>query len=176
VDQSRKPKAAAVNRPVFLREVATVVSKKVDRRACVRAIECLSLRRVLLRRKISRLVGRIGGAGSEVRGHVVHKMGFHDRGHRKAGSIEPILLGMARIMNGVSIEDAPSPWYRGELEPLRRVGVVEQMHNIRDYMPNVRRDFFCDLPFAVLGVISCDGEVWATLIVGKAGFVSYPNR
>ena len=84
-------------------------------------------------------------------------------------------------MDGVSTNEESSPWHRGELELQRRVGVDVQMRavgvrNIRDYMPAQHREFFSNLPFVVLGTVAEDGEVWATLIAGKPGFVSCPSE
>jgi ferredoxin-NADP reductase/predicted pyridoxine 5'-phosphate oxidase superfamily flavin-nucleotide-binding protein len=83
-------------------------------------------------------------------------------------------------MDGVLTDSEPSPWHRGELDLQRRVGVAQRMYevgqrNIRDYMPDQHRVFFHQLPFIVLGAVDRDGEVWATLIAGKPGFIGSPT-
>ena len=83
-------------------------------------------------------------------------------------------------MDGVSTQGDTSPWHRGELELQRRVGVDERMQavgkrNIRNFMPDQHREFFGNLPFIVLGAVDQEGEVWATLVAGRPGFVSAPT-
>jgi predicted pyridoxine 5'-phosphate oxidase superfamily flavin-nucleotide-binding protein len=83
-------------------------------------------------------------------------------------------------MDEAPTDSKPSPWHRGEVDLQRRVGVDERMvtvgqRNIRDYMPDQHREFFGQLPFIVLAAVDRDGEVWATLIAGRPGFIDSPT-
>jgi ferredoxin-NADP reductase/predicted pyridoxine 5'-phosphate oxidase superfamily flavin-nucleotide-binding protein len=42
-------------------------------------------------------------------------------------------------------------------------------------MPDQHRAFFAQLPFVALGSVDRDGDVWATLIAGKPGFMHAPS-
>ncbi|MNR88116.1 Flavohemoprotein [compost metagenome] len=70
-----------------------------------------------------------------------------------------------------------SPWHAGELALQQSVGAVERMtvpgqrQMARAYMPDQHREFYSQLPFVVLGAVDADGEVWATLRAGEAGFM-----
>jgi ferredoxin-NADP reductase/predicted pyridoxine 5'-phosphate oxidase superfamily flavin-nucleotide-binding protein len=83
-------------------------------------------------------------------------------------------------MEATLIADPQSPWHSGELTLQQSVGVVERMTVVgkrqlaRDFMPDQHRDFYPQLPFAVLGAVDKDGEVWATLRAAKPGFMRSP--
>lgn len=47
--------------------------------------------------------------------------------------------------------------------------------NIRDYMPDQHRAFFELLPFVLLGTTDVKGRPWASIMVGKPGFVTTPD-
>ncbi len=71
-------------------------------------------------------------------------------------------------------------FHEGELAVQARVGVRDKLEaigqrNIRDYMPDQHREFFEELPFLALG--AHDGELrpWASLLVGRPGFVRSPD-
>ena len=71
-------------------------------------------------------------------------------------------------------------WHEGELFIQRKLGVAERMEAvgqrvIRDHMPDQHRDFYAQLPFIVLGSVDPAGDPWATLLVGKPGFLSSPT-
>jgi len=75
---------------------------------------------------------------------------------------------------------ALSPFHAGELAVQERVGVRELAHSsgarsIRSFMPEQHRTFFNELPLMVLGGIDANGQPWATLRVGKPGFLSSPD-
>ncbi|MFC0577526.1 2Fe-2S iron-sulfur cluster-binding protein [Paraburkholderia solisilvae] len=77
-------------------------------------------------------------------------------------------------------DDAASPWHAGELALQRKVGVADQMKDLgrrvlRDHMPDQHRAFFAQLPFVALGSVDRDGDVWATVIAGKPGFMQAPD-
>lgn len=72
------------------------------------------------------------------------------------------------------------PWHAGEIALQGTLGAVERMDEIgrkviRDYMPDQHRDFFAQLPFAVLGSVDDAGRPWATLRAGEAGFMHSPD-
>lgn len=72
------------------------------------------------------------------------------------------------------------PWHEGETFIQRKLGVAERMEAvgqraIRDHMPDQHRDFYAQLPFIVLGSVDPAGDPWATLLVGKPGFLSSPT-
>ncbi|KAA0689147.1 FAD-binding oxidoreductase [Neorhizobium sp. P12A] len=71
---------------------------------------------------------------------------------------------------------AQSPWHKGELEIQKRVGVAEKMDDIgrrfiRNSLIEQHRLFYPQLPFLVAGTVDPDGNPWATLIVGRPGFL-----
>ncbi|HMA49820.1 MAG TPA: pyridoxamine 5'-phosphate oxidase family protein, partial [Magnetospirillaceae bacterium] len=73
-----------------------------------------------------------------------------------------------------------SPWHEGELVLQRSIGVDEALSDIgakvvRPYLTEQHRDFFPQLPFAVLGTVDPSGDVWATLRAGRPGFLSSPD-
>jgi len=72
------------------------------------------------------------------------------------------------------------PWHAGEIALQGTLGAVERMDEIgrkviRDYMPEQHREFFAQLPFAVLGSVDDAGRPWATLRAGEAGFLHSPD-
>lgn len=73
-----------------------------------------------------------------------------------------------------------SPWHSGEVAMQRTIGVAERMeqagrHVIRDYMPDQHRTFYGQLPFVVAGLVDNEGDVWATLLAGRPGFLTSPD-
>jgi len=77
--------------------------------------------------------------------------------------------------------ERPSPWHEGELALQRSVGVAERMDEvgrriIRDYLLDQHRDFYAQLPFAVLGTVDAAGDAWATLRAGRPGFLQAPDE
>jgi predicted pyridoxine 5'-phosphate oxidase superfamily flavin-nucleotide-binding protein len=71
-------------------------------------------------------------------------------------------------------------WHAGEKALQERSGIAERMsvvgpRVIRDFMPDQHREFFSQLPFIVLGSVDLRGDAWATLMVGRPGFVSSPT-
>jgi predicted pyridoxine 5'-phosphate oxidase superfamily flavin-nucleotide-binding protein len=74
---------------------------------------------------------------------------------------------------------ADSPFHPGELAMQERLGVREKMDRmgrrfIRDYMPAQHRDFYQQLPFMFTGLVDDDGQPWASILLGRPGFVQSP--
>jgi predicted pyridoxine 5'-phosphate oxidase superfamily flavin-nucleotide-binding protein len=75
---------------------------------------------------------------------------------------------------------AVSPWHDGERALQARLGIAEKMEEhghlvIRPFMPDQHRKFFAQLPFILAGSTDRRGQLWASLLAGKPGFVSSPT-
>jgi len=73
-----------------------------------------------------------------------------------------------------------SPFHRGERQLQTALGVrdkVEKMGQrvIRDHVPEQHADFYADLPFVFLGSVDENGRPWASMLTGRAGFISTPE-
>ncbi len=73
-----------------------------------------------------------------------------------------------------------SAFHEGEQQMQRRAGSYEKMRTIgrraiREFMPDQHRQFFQQLPFMVLGSTSDKGQLWASILPGKPGFVQSPS-
>ncbi len=73
-----------------------------------------------------------------------------------------------------------SPWHEGEQRVQARVGPRDRLEEIgrrflRAHMPEQHREFFAQLPFMGAGSVDGEGDVWASLLEGKPGFVAAPN-
>lgn len=73
-----------------------------------------------------------------------------------------------------------SPWHEGEVALQRTIGFEGPLAEIgpkvvRDHLTEQHRSFFPLLPFAVLGAVDGQGDVWATLRAGRPGFMSSPD-
>lgn len=73
-----------------------------------------------------------------------------------------------------------SPFHRGEQEAQTRVGVrdrAEQLGRqvVRDFMPDQHRQFYNQLPLLLVGSVDKQGQPWASVVVGKPGFVTSPD-
>ncbi len=78
-------------------------------------------------------------------------------------------------MNPFSI-DQGGPFHSGEQAVQERLGVREQMADIgrraiRRFMPEQHQRFFEQLPFMLVGSADRQGRPWASVLVGKPGFV-----
>jgi uncharacterized protein len=87
---------------------------------------------------------------------------------------------MMDMSTPVILDDPGSTWHAGEVALQRQAGVADRMKDlgrrvVRDYMPDQHRAFFAQLPFVALGSVDPDGDVWATLVAGKPGFVQSPD-
>lgn len=73
-----------------------------------------------------------------------------------------------------------SPWHAGEKQLQAHVGVAERMdafgHKvIRTEMPDQHRQFYRQLPFVLYGAVDADGNPWASILTGPAGFAHSPE-
>jgi len=71
-------------------------------------------------------------------------------------------------------------WHPGEVAVQQRLGVAERMAKaapriIFDHMPDQHRDFYTSLPFMMIGTVDPAGDVWASLVMGKPGFIRSPD-
>jgi len=75
---------------------------------------------------------------------------------------------------------AASPWHSGEVEVQERLGVAERMAQngprvIRDFMPDQHRKFYNSIPFMMIATVDDAGDVWASMVTGKPGFMTSPD-
>ena len=75
---------------------------------------------------------------------------------------------------------AVSPFHRGEREIQSRLGVREQIENvgqrfIRDHLPGEHRQFYSQLPLLLVGSVDNSGRPWASVLVGRPGFLISPD-
>lgn len=73
-----------------------------------------------------------------------------------------------------------SPFHPGELAVQTRLGVREQIDAIgrrviRDHMPDQHREFFATLPTLLVGSLDARRRPWASLLVGRPGFIHTPD-
>jgi hypothetical protein len=73
-----------------------------------------------------------------------------------------------------------SPFHAGELAIQERAGTLAQSArmgraSIRDYMPDQHRQFFAQLPFMLVGSVDGSGQPWASVLVGRPGFMRSPD-
>jgi len=74
-----------------------------------------------------------------------------------------------------------SPFHAGELAIQARMGAQEQMDKqgrrvIREYLPEQHRQFYAQLPYLIVGTVDTAGNPWASILVGKPGFLSSPDE
>jgi uncharacterized protein len=73
-----------------------------------------------------------------------------------------------------------SPFHPGELAIQARLGAQEQMDKqgrraIREFLPEQHRQFFAQLPYAIVGTVDATGNPWASILVGNPGFLFSPD-
>lgn len=71
-------------------------------------------------------------------------------------------------------------FHAGERAVQARVGVEARMADIgprviRDFMPDMHRDFFEHLPFLVVGTVDAQGQPWASVLAQPPGFIRSPD-
>jgi len=73
-----------------------------------------------------------------------------------------------------------APFHAGEVAVQSRLGVAERMDEIgrrvvRDHMPEQHQRFYEQLPLMLAGSVDPSGRPWATVLVGRPGFVQAPD-
>lgn len=73
-----------------------------------------------------------------------------------------------------------SPWHAGEQAMQARVGVRDRMEMagrrvLRDFMPDQHREFFTQLPTLFVGSLDAERRPWASIVVGRPGFIGSPD-
>ncbi|HEV8691320.1 MAG TPA: pyridoxamine 5'-phosphate oxidase family protein [Ideonella sp.] len=73
-----------------------------------------------------------------------------------------------------------TPFHAGEQALQARAGVRERMEEVghkvvRDHMPEQHRELFGKLPTLLLAVQDDQGQPWATMLHGPAGFITSPD-
>jgi len=73
-----------------------------------------------------------------------------------------------------------SPFHRGERDVQTRLGVRDSIEDIgqrfiRDHLPEQHKAFFSQLPFVLIGAVDTLGRPWATILMGRPGFVDSPD-
>ena len=73
--------------------------------------------------------------------------------------------------------DGRSPFHRGEQALQSRLGVRDKVERlgqkvIHDHMPKEHGKFFSELPFLIVGSADDAGRLWASLLVGRPGFMT----
>jgi uncharacterized protein len=76
--------------------------------------------------------------------------------------------------------DNAAPFHAGEVAVQSRLGVAERMDEIgrkvvRDHMPEQHQRFYEQLPLMLAGSVDGAGRPWATVLVGRPGFVQAPD-
>ncbi|MGB3403102.1 MAG: pyridoxamine 5'-phosphate oxidase family protein [Microcoleaceae cyanobacterium] len=74
-----------------------------------------------------------------------------------------------------------SPFHPGEIAMQTQLGIAERMDQqgrrlIRDYLPDQHRQFFAQLAYLVVGTVDGLGNLWASILVGKPGFLTSANE
>jgi ferredoxin-NADP reductase/predicted pyridoxine 5'-phosphate oxidase superfamily flavin-nucleotide-binding protein len=73
-----------------------------------------------------------------------------------------------------------SPFHQGEQAVQTRMGVREMAEQlgrrmVKDHMPDQHRDFYQQLPLVFVGSVDHLGRPWASVVVGKPGFMTSPD-
>ena len=74
----------------------------------------------------------------------------------------------------------PSPFHAGEQTVQTQLGVRAEIEPwarkvVRSTLPEQHREFYAELPFLVAAARDADGQPWATLLTGAAGFAHSPH-
>jgi MOSC domain-containing protein YiiM/ferredoxin-NADP reductase/predicted pyridoxine 5'-phosphate oxidase superfamily flavin-nucleotide-binding protein len=72
--------------------------------------------------------------------------------------------------------DKTSPFHRGETAIQSRLGIRDEIEKkgrrvILDHVPERSFEFFAQLPLLPIGTVDDSGRPWASILVGKSGFV-----
>ena len=73
-----------------------------------------------------------------------------------------------------------SPFHAGELAIQARLGIQERIDRmgrrlIREYITEQLQQFFAQLSYVIIGTVDESGNPWASITVGKPGFMSTPS-
>ena len=73
-----------------------------------------------------------------------------------------------------------SPFHAGELAIQARLGIQDRMDRqgrrmIREYLTEQHQKFFAQLSYIIVGTVDKLGNPWASILVGKPGFVATPS-
>ena len=73
-----------------------------------------------------------------------------------------------------------SPFHAGERAIQAKMGRLERMDTlgrrmIREFLPDQHREFYAQLSYLIVGSVDGDGNPWASMVVGKPGFISSPG-
>jgi predicted pyridoxine 5'-phosphate oxidase superfamily flavin-nucleotide-binding protein len=73
-----------------------------------------------------------------------------------------------------------SPYHSGERALQERAGVRDRIEQtgrrvIRDFMPDQHRELFGKLPFLIVGSLDAERHPWASILVGRPGFMTSPD-
>ena len=73
------------------------------------------------------------------------------------------------------------PFHEGEIAIQERLGIADRMDRfgrktVRPFMPDQHRDFYRALPMIFVGHVDGQGWPWASILVGKPGFISSESR
>ena len=74
-----------------------------------------------------------------------------------------------------------SPFHAGELAIQARLGIQERIDRmgrrlIREYITEQLQQFFAQLSYIIVGSVDESGNLWASIVVGKPGFLTTPNE
>ena len=72
------------------------------------------------------------------------------------------------------------PFNTGELAVHDRLGIRQRMREIgqrviRPFMPAQHQQFFAQLPMVLVGSVDATGRPWASVLVGRPGFMQAPD-
>lgn len=75
---------------------------------------------------------------------------------------------------------AVSPFHRGERDVQTRVGVRDSseylgQRMISNSLPREHKEFLSQLPFVLIGSVDAFGRPWASVLVGRPGFIDAPD-
>ena len=76
---------------------------------------------------------------------------------------------------------AASPFHSGERDIQTRLDVRDKIEDIgqqyiRTYLPDQHREFYEQLPYLLIGSIDDSGRPWASILVGRPGFINTPDE
>ncbi|MEM9948352.1 MAG: pyridoxamine 5'-phosphate oxidase family protein [Cyanobacteria bacterium P01_D01_bin.36] len=77
-------------------------------------------------------------------------------------------------------QKAESPFHAGEQSIQTRLGGREKMESfgrraIREFLPEQHRQFYAQLSYLLVGSVDSDNNLWASILIGKPGFISTPS-